>query len=52
LSVLQVPIAVGERKQRSLAIKWLINAARARKGKPMHVKLFEELSDAAKGEVR
>ena len=40
-----------ERRKRSLAIKWIIAAARARKGKPMSVKLYEEITDALSGEV-
>ena len=30
----------------ALAIRWILEAARAKKGKPMHVKLAEELMDA------
>ena len=51
-SVYQVPVPLGERRRRSLAIKWIIGAARSRKGKPMSVKLFEEINDALAGEVR
>lgn len=43
----QVPVEVrGERKV-TLAHRWLIMAARKRKGKPMAQKLAEELMDAA-----
>ena len=46
----QVPREVrGERKQ-SLAMRWLINAAKARKGKPMKEKLAEELIAASNNE--
>jgi small subunit ribosomal protein S7 len=46
----QVPIEVrGDRKQ-ALAIRWLIEAANSKKGKPMHQKLAEELMLAAKNE--
>lgn len=46
----QVPFPVrGDRKQ-ALAFRWLIGAARSRKGKPMAAKLAEELSAAAKNE--
>jgi small subunit ribosomal protein S7 len=49
-AVYQVPREVrGERKQ-SLAMRWLINAAKARKGKPMKEKLAEELIAASKNE--
>ncbi|MBI2756107.1 MAG: 30S ribosomal protein S7 [Chloroflexi bacterium] len=42
----QVPVEIkGERKQ-SLAMRWLINAARARNGKSMQEKLAGELLDA------
>lgn len=43
----QIPFEVrGDRKQ-ALAIRWIIRAARARKGKPMKEKLAEELMDAS-----
>lgn len=46
----QVPIEVrGDRKQ-TLAMRWLITAARAKKGRPMHLKLAEELMAAASNE--
>lgn len=46
----QVPFPVrGDRKQ-ALAFRWLIGAARSRKGKPMAAKLAEELAAAAKNE--
>lgn len=46
----QVPIEVrGDRKQ-ALAIRWLIEAARSKKGRPMHQKLAEEFMLAAKNE--
>ena len=46
----QVPTEVrGERKV-TLAMRWIINAARSKKGKPMKEKLAEELMLAAKNE--
>ena len=42
----QVPIEVKSKRQGSLAIRWLLEAARAKKGKPMHVRLANELLDA------
>lgn len=46
----QVPREVrGERKV-TLAMRWMINAARSKKGKPMREKLAEELTLAAKKE--
>jgi len=38
------------RRQQSLAIRWILEAARAKKGKPMAEKLAAELMDAYKGE--
>ncbi|TSC76341.1 MAG: SSU ribosomal protein S7p (S5e) [Parcubacteria group bacterium Gr01-1014_33] len=46
----QVPREVrGERKV-ALACRWILDAARAKKGKPMHEKLAEELVAANKNE--
>lgn len=46
----QIPIQVrGDRKQ-SLAFRWIISAAKARKGKPMKNKLAEEILSAANNE--
>ena len=46
----QVPVEVrGDRKQ-ALAIRWLIEAAKSKKGRPMHQKLAEEFMLAAKNE--
>lgn len=42
----QVPKEVNKRRQQSLAIRWLIDAARAKRGKPMARALAEELFDA------
>lgn len=39
----QVPIEVQEPRRTSLAIRWIVAAARAKKGKPMKVKLAEEI---------
>lgn len=45
----QVPYEVrGERKV-SLAFRWIVNAAKSKKGKPMREKLAQELIDAAGG---
>jgi len=43
----QVPIEVRGDRRFNLASTWIINAARARKGKPMAEKLALELMDAA-----
>ena len=43
----QVPLEVSGNRQESLAIRWLVTFARARKGTPMHVALSNEIRDAA-----
>ena len=45
----QVPVEVPDHRRLSLAMRWLIQAARARPGKSMAEKLANELMDAAKG---
>jgi small subunit ribosomal protein S7 len=42
----QVPMPVSPRRQQSLAIRWIIDAARGKKGRPMAQKLATELVDA------
>jgi small subunit ribosomal protein S7 len=44
----QVPIEVRPDRRTSLAIRWLIQTAQARKGKPMAQKLADEFMDAAR----
>jgi small subunit ribosomal protein S7 len=46
----QVPLEVRPERRRSLAIRWLINSARARSGKSMAEKLAGELLDASNGQ--
>ncbi len=46
----QVPMEVPAKRGLSLAMRWIITAARTKKGKPMQEKLAEELMAAAKGE--
>ena len=46
----QVPVDIRGDRRLSLGMRWLINSARARKGKPMASKLAEELIDASKGQ--
>ncbi|TAJ13784.1 30S ribosomal protein S7 [Patescibacteria group bacterium] len=46
----QVPREVRAERRRSLAFRWIIAAARSKKGKPMAEKLADELMSAAKGE--
>jgi len=42
----QVPREVIRKRQQSLAIRWLVDAARAKRGKPMAKRLADELFDA------
>jgi small subunit ribosomal protein S7 len=46
----QVPREVRPERKQALAYRWLIDAARARKGAPMSERLAEELIAAAKNE--
>jgi small subunit ribosomal protein S7 len=46
----QVPREVRGERKLSLAIRWLVGAARSKKGKPMAEKLAEELLAASKNE--
>ena len=46
----QVPMQVSSKRQQSLAFRWIVAAARAKKGKPMCVRLASELMDAFKKE--
>ncbi len=45
-----MPIPVSSRRQQSLAFRWIIDAARSEKGRPMANKLADELFNAARGE--
>src|SRR4030042_2577205 len=42
----QVPMQVGPKRQQSLAFRWILQSARAKKGKPMSERLASELIDA------
>ena len=42
----QVPVEVKPKRQQSLALRWILNSTRSRKGKPMYQVLADELSDA------
>ncbi len=46
----QVPMQVNRARQQSLAIRWLLAAVREKKGRPMHLKLADELLAAYKKE--
>ena len=45
----QVPREVKKGRQQSLAIRWIVDNARKKKGKPMAIRLAEELVDAYNG---
>ena len=46
----QVPVKVRPVRQEALSIRWIIDAARAMKGRPMHLKLADELLAAFRRE--
>ena len=46
----QVPMQVKPKRQLSLAFRWILAAARGKKGKPMNARLASELMDAFKKE--
>lgn len=46
-SVYQVPVEVSPKRQLALSIRWILTAARERKGMPMGQKLALELLDAS-----
>ena len=46
----QVPMQVNKARQQSLAIRWLLEAIRAKKGRPCHLKLADEVLAAYKKE--
>lgn len=46
----QVPVEVRGERRIALAMRWILGAARSRRGKPMEVKLAEELMAAANNE--
>lgn len=46
----QVPREVNPARKQSLAMRWIIDAAYSKKGKPMHIKLADELIAASKNE--
>lgn len=46
----QVPMPVQRARQQSLAIRWIINAARGKRGRPMHQRLADEFMAAYRRE--
>jgi small subunit ribosomal protein S7 len=46
----QVPMQVGKKRQQSLAIRWILEACRDAGGRPMYLRLADELTAAFKKE--
>ena len=46
----QVPMQVNQKRQTSLAFRWILDATRSEKGRPMAQRLADELYNAARGE--
>lgn len=46
----QVPVEVRPERRQALSMKWIIDAARSKKGKPISIKLAEEIVAASKNE--
>ena len=46
----QVPLEVAPARSESLAMRWIINYARTRRGVPMYRALANELKDASQGQ--
>lgn len=46
----QIPREVRPERRQYLSMKWIVDAARAKKGKPMHTKLAEEIIAASNNE--
>ena len=43
----QVPLEIASDRSDSLAMRWIVNFARNKKGTPMHISLANEIKDAA-----
>lgn len=46
----QVPVDVKSERGNSIAMRWIRNFARSKKGKPMEIKLADEILEAYKGQ--
>lgn len=46
----QVPTPVNAKRQQTLSLRWLLEATRAKKGKPIHIRLADELVAAYRRE--
>ncbi len=42
----QVPTEVDDKRRLALAMRWVIQAARSKRGRPMHLRLADEITDA------
>jgi small subunit ribosomal protein S7 len=45
----QIPVPLKHERSEALAVRWIVLAARSKKGKPMEVKLYEELKNSYQG---
>jgi small subunit ribosomal protein S7 len=48
-SVYQIPVEVPPKRQQSLAYRWLLDAAKNKKGSPLAKRLADEIIEAAEG---
>jgi small subunit ribosomal protein S7 len=46
----QVPVEVNRKRQTALAFRWVLDAARGKRGRPMHLRLADELIAAHRRE--
>lgn len=46
----QVPVEVRAERRQALSLKWIVSAAKAKKGKPIYEKLADEIVAASKNE--
>ncbi len=46
----QVPMKVNKKRSTSLAMRWIVNTTKSKKGKPMYVKLCDEIISAKNNE--
>ena len=46
----QVPTPVNSKRQQTLSIRWILQAARSKKGRPIHLRLAEEFINAYRRE--
>jgi len=49
-SIYQVPFEVSPKRQQMLSFRWILGAARGRKGSPMYKRLTQEILDAAESQ--